>query len=237
MQKTQERPPDVMTRHFMQEMLLDEDIFYASSDTYTLLDCSRVYYQYLYSHKSLSRHQKIGGFVASRRLGYRLAWSDYTAHELYRPLPLAMPESYGQCVPLSCTLLDELNKEYPEERFALNSGRVLMVNETTGSLDVVMPAHVWITWHGGLLAEDIVIDTTADQSQKLPPIVMSFQDDLVQNNIVYHGYRSFSCGNDLLAKLEEREPEVRKRVSYFTVALEGLRRYTWGERLSHIQNM
>ena len=232
MQKLQEQPPGFMTQHFMQEMRLDEDSFYSPDREFDILHCSRSYRSYLCENPDATIQQKVGAFVTSRRLMYRLAMVDQTAHEDFRPLPLEMPPSYGQCVPLNGELLEELHGEYPDENFTLNSGRVLLQNPANTTLDVVMPAHVWINWHGGYLAEDVAIDITADQSGILPPVVMDHHDNLAKNGVVYHSYRAFSHRKALIEKFKEREPEIERRLTYFSVALNGLYRVAVGHYLS-----
>lgn len=76
-------------------------------------------------------------------------WDDQTAHPEYRPLPDDMPDSYGQCVPVSCLLFEELTRKFPQEKFNLVSGLVYTLGKTALDKAVLMPAegaHVWLGW-------------------------------------------------------------------------------------------
>src|SRR5437763_924050 len=94
------------------------------------------------------------------------AWTDETAHNEYRPLPEGKPLSFGQCVPTSCVLIDELQRDFPNEDMQLLGGHVRARTEVSANvvLNPIISSHVWIGWKRPGIFKDYVIDATPDQA-------------------------------------------------------------------------
>jgi hypothetical protein len=80
-------------------------------------------------------------------------------------------------------------------------------------------------WHRGLLAEDVAIDTTADQIG-LSPILIGTYDELANGGIIFQAYRSFNNVDELIKRFKLREPDIEQRIKYLSLAMEGLHRLT-----------
>lgn len=175
-----------------------------------------------YTSSSSPLWKKVACFVRYRRQLYATAWDNKTAHHAYRPVPPGLPSSYGQCVPTSCFLFKELQKQFPKEMFVLRSGRVLMSTKDKIALDSIITAHVWLTWQRPHFSDISVIDVTADQSSVLPPTLIATHTQLATRGIVYHEHRTFFNPTELIAEFSKREPNLQERLDYFEARIAAL---------------
>jgi len=156
---------------------------------------------------------EVAGFVGQFRDCVQELWTDETAHPLYRPLPDAMSESYGQCIPASHILLPELRARFPQEHFALAGGRVMLL--AGGVIRPAIVAHIWINWRRKVFSDTSVIDTTSDQAENidLPPYIVKTYDRLREDGIIYQPYTMFENVVDFEEVFAQGEPAIRERIA------------------------
>lgn len=174
-----------------------------------------------YPHVTLQ--DQLESFAIARHHIQRCFWTDQMAHANFRPLPEDMPPSYGMCVTASTILHQELTENFPDRDFLLHTGRVRQsVREDKRT---IIPAHVWISCIGSYLSEHIVIDITADQSRRLPPVVVATTDYLADQGVMYQSYRSFTNTQELIESFQQREPKIQQRIEYLAMAMDGIDSY------------
>lgn len=162
---------------------------------------------------------------AARRYYPHLAasWAEETRHKDYRDLPEGMPQSYGQCLPTSVVLLEQLRLDFPSEAHKLNlaSGAVY----STETRQPIIPDHLWVSRthidHDLKLTYGSVIDPTSDQAvgETLEPIEIATIDELIKRGIAYTAIRTFVSVDDLIASVEK--PKTRDNVAWRIGLLRG----------------
>jgi hypothetical protein len=156
-------------------------------------------------------------------------WDDQTAHANYRSLD-DMPESYGQCVPASCLLFEQLERRFPEERFELVSGIVYLLGKTVLNNSVEIKsagAHVWIGWHQYNVQDTGIIDVTSDQlvGTGLSACTIATNEELLEGSVVYQAGRMFASVQELEAQFALRELDVAQRIDLLRDRYDGYFQY------------
>jgi hypothetical protein len=145
-------------------------------------------------------------------------WTDQSAHADYRPLPEGMHASYGQCIPSACEELRAVSIDHPGEPFRLAGGTVWATYVTAGraALQPIILAHVWLDWpRHGPPGRQAVIDPTSGQAtgRRLPPYLVATHAKLAIKGIIYQATDYYTSVNDLVERLAQSEPDIRKRIN------------------------
>lgn len=136
------------------------------------------------------------------------AWSINTASygESNQALDPNAPAAKGHCVITSAFLLSGLRRAFPENRFRMTVGCVLV----DGALAI--NHHTYVTEHSILGRPPVVLDATPDQTPEITnTIVVANMQELAVNGLTYLAYNQYEEPPNSIC--EDREGDLHARMS------------------------